>query len=66
MPTASETRVLRFDEVPVGVDVDVDVDVDVLVNVENDRVIEGGSVTVGRIDEVSVTLFEIWSIDPFV
>jgi hypothetical protein len=64
MPTASETRVLRFDEVPVGVDVDVDVDV--LVNVENDRVIEGGSVTVGRIDEVSVTLFEIWSIDPFV
>jgi len=55
MPTARETR-SRFDEAPVGVDVDSDSDV--LPGVENDRVMDGGSVGVGRIDEDSVALSE--------
>jgi len=51
MPTASATSV-RFDEACEGVDVDVDV----LVVAGNDRVIDGGRVTVGRIIDVAVAL----------
>lgn len=52
MPTASATRVW-FDGACEGVDVDADV----LFCAGNDRVIDGGRVTVGRIIDVAVALW---------
>ena len=56
-PTAGASNVF-FDEVGTGVDVDVDV----LLGAGNDRVIDGGSVTVGRTTDVAVALTS-WLID---